>query len=235
MGYIKREYPLPPGGLANCSRFVVSRCQALRYYSGDVLNELSENKTRATWEWGAPEGFPLFLLLNDFVNQANLFLKISVILTFLVLVHCRVIISRFQAHLNKRREFPQEGHEISKVPTSQILQANQKKEVKYKEKYCLVQLAQISVVSVHLELFSCRDPESQISCLFVTQLSLGSSHTLFLAPLSHTNTLFFNIKHKLFDNNKTILCSLHPFLIGFGENNVDYWGKHAETKTENGI
>ena len=40
-----------------------SLCQALRQYSGDVLNEQSENKTRATWERGR---WRVFLFLNDF-------------------------------------------------------------------------------------------------------------------------------------------------------------------------
>ena len=50
-----------------------SLCQALRLYSGDVLNEQSENKTRATWQRGpvaagpvSPQPPRVFLFLNDF-------------------------------------------------------------------------------------------------------------------------------------------------------------------------
>ena len=50
-----------------------SLCQALRLYSGDVLNEQSENKTRPTWQRGpvaagpvSPQPPRVFLFLNDF-------------------------------------------------------------------------------------------------------------------------------------------------------------------------
>ena len=88
---------VPPGGLANCSYFLLACARiALRYYSWNVLNEQSENKTRATWERGAPAGFLHFLLLNDFsllsrsLEQDNLFFKKSVILTFLVLDYLEI-------------------------------------------------------------------------------------------------------------------------------------------------
>ena len=69
-------------------------------------------------------------------------------------MHCRVIISRFQGNS------PRKVTKSRKFQPPKYYRQTKKEEVKYKEKYCLVQLAEISFVSVHSELFSGRDPES---------------------------------------------------------------------------